>query len=76
MRNLIIEEQYLVRKDADEIADKLLVMVAGGGTGDEQPLDIEQKNFTILLRHNADVQNSARSGSVRLAKKIPGAALG
>ena len=76
MRILIIEEQYLVCKDADEIADKLLVMVAGGGTGGEQPLDIELKNFTILLRHNADVQNSARSGSVRLAKKIPGAALG
>ena len=73
---LLVRQAQKSGMKLDEIADKLLVMVACGGAGGEQPLDIEQKDLTILLRHNADVQNSTRGGGVRLAKKISGTAFG
>ena len=76
MGDLIVKEQYFVCQNADQIADELLVMVAGGGAGGEQPLDVEQQNFAILLCHHADVQDGTGGGGVRLAEKIPGVALG
>ena len=76
MGDLIVKEQYFVCQNADQIADEFLVMVAGGGAGGEQPLDVEQQNFAILLCHHADVQDGTGGGGVRLPEKIPGIALG
>ena len=76
MGDLIVKEQYFVCQNADQIADELLVMVAGGGAGGEQPLDVEQQNFAILLCHHADVQDGTGGGGVRLPEKIPGVAFG
>ena len=47
MGDLIVKEQYFVCQNADQIADEFLVMVAGGGTGGEQPLDVEQQDLAI-----------------------------
>ena len=38
MGDLIVKKQYFVCQNADQIEDELLVMVAGGGAGGEQPL--------------------------------------
>jgi len=76
MGDLIVKKQYFVCKNADQIEDELLVMVAGGGAGGEQPLDVQQQNFAILLCHHADVQDGTGGGGVRLPEKVPGVALG
>ena len=76
MGDLIVKEQYLVCQNANQIADELLVMVAGGGAGGEQPLDVEQQDLAIFLCHHADVQDGTGGSSVRLAEKISGVALG
>ena len=49
MGDLIVKKQYFVCQNADQIADEFLVMVAGGGAGGEQPLDVQQQDFAILL---------------------------
>ena len=41
MGDFIVKEQYFVCQNTDQIADELLVMVAGGGAGGEQPLDVQ-----------------------------------
>ena len=76
MGDLIVKKQYFVCQNADQIEDELLVMVAGGGAGGEQPLDVQQQNFTILLCHHADVQDGTGGGGVRFPEKVPGVALG
>ena len=76
MGDLIVKKQYFVCENADQIEDELLVMVAGGGAGGEQPLDVQQQNFAILLCHHADVQDGTGGGGVRLPEKVPGVALG
>ena len=76
MGDLIVKKQYFVCQNADQIEDELLVMVAGGGAGGEQPLDVQQQNFAILLCHHADVQDGTGGGGVRLPEKVPGVALG
>jgi hypothetical protein len=76
MGDLIVKKQYFICQNADQIADEFLVMVAGGGAGGEQPLDVQQQNFAILLCHHADVQDGAGSGGVRFAEKVSGIALG
>ena len=40
--------QYFVCQNADQIADEFLVMVAGGGAGGEQPLDVQQQDLEVL----------------------------
>ena len=74
--DLIIKEQYFVCQNTDQIADELLVMVAGGGAGGKQPLDVEQQDLAIFLCHHADVQDGTGGGGVRFAEKIPDVALG
>ena len=76
MGDLIVKKQYFICQNADQIADEFLVMVAGGGAGGKQPLDVQQQNFAILLCHHADVQDGTGSGGVRLAEKVSGIALG
>ena len=76
MGDLLVEKQYFVCQNADQIADELLVMVAGGGAGGEQPLDVQQQDLAILLRHHTDVQDGTGSGGVRLPEKVSGIALG
>ena len=49
MGDLIVKKQYFVCQNADQIADEFLVMVAGGGAGGEQPLDVQQQDLAILL---------------------------
>ena len=75
MGDFIVKKQYFVCQNADQIADEFLVMVAGGGAGGEQPLDVQQQNFAILLCHHADVQDGTGSGGVRLPEKVSGIAL-
>ena len=76
MGDLLVEKQYFVCQNADQVADELLVMVAGGGAGGEQPLDVQQQDLAILLRHHTDVQDGTGSGGVRLPEKVSGIALG
>ena len=76
MGDLIVKKQYFICQNADQIADEFLVMVAGGGAGGKQPLDVEQQDLAILLCHHADVQDGTGSGSVRFAEKVSGIALG
>ena len=76
MGDLIVKKQYFVCQNADQIADEFLVMVAGGGAGGEQPLDVQQQNFAILLCHHADVQDGTGGGGVRFPEKVCGIALG
>ena len=76
MGDLIVKKQYFICQNADQIADEFLVMVAGGGAGGEQPLDVQQQDLAILLCHHADVQDGTGGGGVRLAEKISGIALG
>ena len=76
MGDLIVKEQYFVCQNTDQIADEFLVMVAGGGAGGEQPLDVQQQDLAILLCHHADVQDGTGGGGVRLAEKVSGIALG
>ena len=52
MGDLIVKKQYFVCQNADQIADELLVMVAGGGAGGEQPLDVQQQDLaTVSYTH-------------------------
>ena len=76
MGDLIVKKQDFVCQNADQIADEFLVVVADGGAGGEQPLDVQQQNFAILLCHHADVQDGTGSGGVRFAEKVSGIALG
>ena len=76
MGDFIVKKQYFVCQNADQIADEFLVMVAGGGTGGEQPLDVQQQDLAILLCHHADVQDGTGGGGVRFAEKVSGIALG
>lgn len=76
MGDLIVKKQYFICQNADQIADEFLVMVAGGGAGGEQPLDVQQQDLAILLCHHADVQDGTGGGGVRLAEKVPGIAFG
>ncbi len=76
MGDLIVKKQYFICQNADQIADEFLMMVAGGGAGGKQPLDLQQQNFAILLCHHADVQDGTGGGGVRFAEKISGIALG
>ena len=74
--DFIVKEQYFACQNADQIADELLVMVTGAGAGGEQPPDVQQQDFAILLRHHADVQDGTGGGGVRLPEKVPDIALG
>ena len=76
MGDLIVKKQYFVCQNADQIEDELLVMVAGGGAGGEQPLDVQQQDLAILLCHHTDVQDGTGGGGVRFPEKVPGVALG
>ena len=76
MGDLIVKKQYFVCQNADQIADEFLVMVAGGGAGGEQPLDVQQQDLAILLCHHTDVQDGTGGGGVRFPEKVPGVALG
>ena len=50
MGDLIVKKQYFVCENADQIEDELLVMVAGGGAGGEQPLDVQQQDLEMCIR--------------------------
>ena len=74
--DFVVKKQYFACQNADQIADEFLVMVAGAGAGGEQPPDVQQQDFAILLRHHADVQDSTGGGGVRLPEKVPDIAFG
>lgn len=72
MRDLLIELQYLFRKDGNQIPNQAVVMGAGSGTDGQKAVDIQHQGLGGGDGYHADVQNGTGRCGVGFRKEAAG----